>query len=71
MSKTIVMTVPVEVEVDLDDWMRTYGQTEQEAREDAAVCVPKYVAEGVHLRLEAVSNGASLVGDLSSELDGL
>jgi predicted RNase H-like HicB family nuclease len=66
MSKTIKFTIPVEIEVDLDDWTTAYGMTYEVARRDAEEHCRGHVAELVSEGLERAANGASLVGDLSS-----
>lgn len=66
MSNTIKITVPVEVEVDLDVWAETYGELadlEATAR-DARHHVPVITANAVHQAFQAYGNGAELIGDL-------
>lgn len=65
MTYRIKITVPVEIEVDVDAWARTYGQTTDEAYEDARAYLPASVAHAVHAHLSNRDTGERLVGRLA------
>lgn len=65
---TIKFTVPVEVEVDLEDWCTAYGVTEQDARRDVEEHTAAMLADLLADALRQVANGSRLVGDLTSHL---
>lgn len=67
MSHTMKITVPVEVEVDLDAWAETYGT--DTARDDARQHVPATIANAVYQAFRLQANGAELIGDLYELVD--
>lgn len=57
----IMITMQVEVAVDLADWQHAYGTTGYaDSREDALGHIPATIAEAVADRLSAQANGAKL-----------
>jgi hypothetical protein len=64
----IIFKVPVEVEVDVEDWCTAYGMTESLARHDAPQHVQAMVAEVVNELFTKVANGSRLIGKLAQEL---
>lgn len=62
MSNTIRMTVPVEVEIDLDAWAMAYGTDTPE--DDVQTHVPATIANAVQQQFTLQANGSELIGDL-------
>lgn len=77
MSRSIQITVPVELDVDLADYARAYGMTEDEAEKDARERLPEVVADVLvgnrpnrnYYTVGAPDAGVTLVGDLAEMVD--
>lgn len=66
MSRTVKITIPVEIEVDLDEFDTTYGDSH--TVDNVQRYIEESIADLVHQHLEYVDNGAALIGDLSARV---
>jgi len=77
MSRSIQITIPVKLDVDLTDYARAYGMTEEEAEKDAREYLPRIVAntlvpatgDRTHFTVGASDAGVTLTGDLAELVD--